>query len=417
MRVLLVTVGSHGDIHPFIALGRALEARGHRAVVLTNPHFASVVECAGLECLPIGDAVDIRDVISTRPVMDAHLGPLTVMREMMLPMVGEVYARTLDSLKSWHADSCVAHPICMGVPWACERAGVPCDTAALAPAMWFNPADRLVMSAWGSPEPSPWLVRLQLAIGRGGMRWALDPGLNRVRRELGLARVRNGFFTEALGGRHNLALWSPHFRPSVAGDPPHGRICGFPWHDTVREPDPEWARIEAFLGAGEPPVVFTLGTAAVHSPGDFYAQAARACAAIGRRGVLLVGRDECLPRDLPGGIAAFTYAPYSKLLPRSAATVHHAGIGTTAQTLRSGRPSVPVPFAHDQFDNAARLHRLGVARIVKKGRAFAERLAAGLRYVLEDPAFTLRAEALKAAVMHEDGAAVAADLITNARST
>lgn len=412
MRVLLVTVGSHGDVHPFIALARALINTGHTPAILTNPHFARVVEGAGVECLPIGEDLDIRDIIAARPVMDAHRGPMTVMRELMLPVVGQVYERTLDALKNWRADVCVAHPICMGAPWACERAGVPCDTAALAPSMWFNPADRLVMIPWGSPEPHRWTVRAQLAAGRVMMRLALDSGLNRARRELGLPRLKDGFFSEALGGRHNLGLWSPHFRGAVPGDSVKGRICGFPWHDTVREPDPEWARIEEFLSSGEPPVVFTLGTAAVHSPGDFYAQAARACSAIGRRGVLLVGRDEYLPRSLPAGVAAFTYAPYSKLLPRCAATVHHAGIGTTAQTLRSGRPSVPVPFAHDQFDNAARLHRLGVARIVKKGRAFTDRLAAGLRTVLDDHAFSRRAAELSGAIAHEDGAAFAAGLIT-----
>jgi len=411
MNVLLVTLGSHGDIHPFVALGRALRARGHRAAILTNPHFAPLIGHAGLECLPIGDAQDIRDIITTRPVMDAHRGPLTVMRELMLPLVPQIYQRTLDSLRDLRIDSCLTHPICMGAPWACERAGVPCDNVALAPSLWFNPRDALVMTAWGSPEPRRWVVRAQVTAARLLMRLALDPGLNRARRDLGLGRIRDGFFTAALGGRHNLALWSPLFRDALPSDPPTGRLCGFPWHDSLGGDDPEWVEIERFLGEGEPPILFTLGTAAVHAPGAFYAQAAHACSTLGRRGILLVGREDARPRGLPPGIGAFAYAPYSKLLPRCAAAVHHAGIGTTAQVLRSGRPSVPVPFAHDQFDNAARLQRLGVARIAKRGSGFVARLAGALGHVLDDPSLVLRASELGAQIAREDGAAAAVEII------
>ncbi len=416
MRFLLVTLGSHGDIHPFVALGRALQSRGHHAAILTNPHFSPLIRHAGLEDISIGDALDIRDIIATRPVMDPHRGPMTVLRELMLPVVPQVFEKTLEALRTFRADTCLVHPVCMGASWACDRAGVPCDTIALAPTIWFNPRDRLVMTPRGSPEPGNWSVRLHLGAGRVLIRLALDPGLNRVRRELGLPRIKDGFFREALGGRHNFGLWSERFRPALPGDPPTGRICGFPWHDEVGPRDEEWERIERFLAGGEPPVVFTLGTAAVHSAGDFYAEAARACAAAGRRGILLVGRHEYLPRDLAPGLGAFTYAPYSLLLPRCALAVHHAGIGTTAQVLRSGRPSVPVPFAHDQFDNAARLHRLGVARIVKRGSTFADRLAATIRHVLDDPSFAARAAELGPLIAAEDGAAAVAGFFdTNPR--
>ena len=415
MRILIVTLGSHGDVHPFIALARALADAGHTPAILTNPHFSGVIQAAGVECLPISEDLDIKDLIASKPVMHHSRGPMVVMREMMLPIVPEVYQRTLESLRDFRADVCVTHPICLGASWACERAGVPCDVAALAPSIWFTPGDRLVMAWWQSPEPGPLLSRLECFAARIIMRHALDGGLNNARRDLGLPPLRDGFFREALGGRHNLGLWSPHFRAMLPGDPPTGQICGFPWHDTVREHDPEWERIERFLGEGEAPIVFTLGTAAVHAAGDFYEQAVRATGELKRRAILLVGRPEYLPRDLPPGIAAFTYAPFSKILPRGAASVHHAGIGTTAQVLRSGRPSVPVPFAHDQFDNAARLHRLGVARIAKRGRHLGPRLAEALRAVLDDPSVTQRAGALGAKIALEDGAAVAARIITGPR--
>ena len=123
---------------------------------------------------------------------------------------------------------------------------------------------------------------------------------------------------------------------------------------------PDLAR---FLDDGPPPIVFTLGYSAVPVAGRFYEDSAAAARRLGRRAVLLVGKDpRNRPPSLPEGVVAFDYAPFSELFPRAAAVVHQGGIGTTALAMRAGRPMLVVPFAHDQPDNAERLARLGVAR-------------------------------------------------------
>ena len=80
-----------------------------------------------------------------------------------------------------------------------------------------------------------------------------------------------------------------------------------------------------------------------------------------RRGLLLIGSSDNAPRQLPPGVRAFGYARFSTVLPRGCAVVHHGGVGTTAQALRSGKPTVVIPIVHDEFDNAARVQRLGVS--------------------------------------------------------
>lgn len=396
-------------------MARALAGRGHEAAILTNPHFAVQIEAEGIRCLPIGEAVDIKELLADGKGMDKWSGPMHVLKGMLLPLVPEMIARTEAAVRDFRPDVIATHTICLGATWAAERAGIPCVHIVLSPSVWFNPNDRLVLTPWRSERVGPWGVRTDLWLGRTVIRWALDKELNRLRRGMGLAARRDNWFVECLGGALNLGLWSPLFRGPLEGDPTTGRICGFPWFDRHRENEAGERELEKFLGAGEAPVVFTLGTAAVHTAGRFYEHAAGACRILGRRGLLLVGRTEYLPRELPAGVEAFTYAPYSTLLPRAAATVHHGGIGSTAQGLRAGRPTVVVPLSHDQFDNAARVKRMGVSETVHHSKVTAERLAAALRRVLEDAEVGRRAAEIGPRIGREDGAVRAGEMIEEMR--
>lgn len=412
MRLLLITLGSHGDTHPFFALARALTARGHEALVATNPAFFQQAARAGVATEALTDGLDMKEILQHPDVMHATRGPRAVLRDLTLPLVPKIYARTAELIREYKPDVAVVHPICLGSHWACERSDVPVVPAVLSPLGWMQSRDRIVFGPWRSHNPSILASRFDAIGGRWIMRWMLDGPLNRVRRELGLPKGRDLLVREFLRPGLNLGLWSRHFRPPRAGDPAGGVICGFPWFDDHHDHTDDLDALDRFLDAGAPPVVFTLGTAAVHVPGDFYQHAADAARLLGRRAVLLVGRSEYrdrvsnLPRD--GSVGVFTYAPFSYLLPRAAATVHHGGIGSTAQALRAGRPMVVVPLAHDQFDNAARAKRLGVSETVPHTRADAAALAGALSGVLNNPEAAGRAEELGKAVRTEDGAAAAA---------
>jgi UDP:flavonoid glycosyltransferase YjiC (YdhE family) len=153
-------------------------------------------------------------------------------------------------------------------------------------------------------------------------------------------------------------------------------LTGFPLWDEgeVRAPSPE---LEEFLTADDPPVVFTAGSAMMHAH-DFFRISADVCRVMGRRGLLLTQFPEQLPAPLPDGVRHFDYVPFSAVLPRAAAFVHHGGIGTTAQALAAGVPQLVMPLAHDQPDNAARVRGLGVGDFLRpsayKTPAVVERL-------------------------------------------
>ncbi len=168
-----------------------------------------------------------------------------------------------------------------------------------------------------------------------------------------------------------------------------------------------------FLDAGPLPLVFTLGSSAVVDAGPFYDHSATAAKLLGRRAVLLVGKDpRNRPATLPDGIVAFDYAPFSELFPRAAAIVHQGGIGTTAQAMRSGRPMLVMPYAHDQPDNAERVTRLGIARTIPRHRYTPGRATAELRHLLDNPVYCQRALEIGRQIQQEDGVGNACDALT-----
>jgi len=156
-----------------------------------------------------------------------------------------------------------------------------------------------------------------------------------------------------------------------------------------------------------------LGSSAVTHPGTFFRESIAAAEASGTRAVLLTGpleRSE-LPARLPNSVVVASYLPYSQIMPRVAAIVHQGGIGTTAQALRSGRPSLVVPWAHDQPDNAARLVRSGVARTIGRDQYRAPRVAKELTRLLSDAGYQRRARAMGEKIQAEDGLGAAVEAI------
>ena len=187
-------------------------------------------------------------------------------------------------------------------------------------------------------------------------------------------------------------------------------VTGFPFYrdeDQTLEPT-----LERFLDEGEPPVVFTLGTTAVNDPGDFFEESLAAVRRVGYRAVLVVGRGRHQERTVSEADAIVVpYAPHELLFPRARAIVHQGGIGTLSEALQAGKPTLIMPYGHDQADNAWRAARLGAARVVSRRRYRADVVGGSLDAILRDPRFDLAAREAAKALAHERGAQRAADLI------
>lgn len=408
--ILIVTVGSHGDIHPFLAIGAELVQRGHRVTIITNSYYSGQVAEAGCTLVPLGERFDLSEIAKNPQMMSTWTGSMHIFKEIIIPNSPAIVREVERVCREDRPDIVLTHHIALGAAWACERMGVPHVVACLSPVAWNNRLDPCVLL------PLPMVF--SNVIRPMTTRWShvvtglmLDGMLNRAREEVGMPRRKHIYMTDTLGGVANLGLWSRHFRGPLPGDPATSVVCGFSVWDQDSERQVRSEEVERFLKDGPEPIVFTLGTSAVHVPGGFYKAAAEACRGLGRRGLLLVGKDGKLPQGAPDGVRAFSYAPHSQVMPRSCAIVHHGGAGTTAQGLRAGRPTVIVPFAHDQFDNAARCERLGVSRTLGRNKVSAENLAKVLKGLLADDIAVRGAAEVGRRVREENGAKVAADVL------
>jgi UDP:flavonoid glycosyltransferase YjiC (YdhE family) len=243
-----------------------------------------------------------------------------------------------------------------------EKYGAPVASVIFAPSLLWTLYDspRLKGALLGPGVPR-WLKSLQFRLAdRLFIRPVLGGELNRLRRELGLAPIRRIFSEWLFDSGLVLALFPEWFGPPQPDWPKNVRLVGFPLWDSHAAQQLS-SDVLQFLDAGPPPIAFSPGSAnrAAHR---FFSAAVDACDRLGRRGILLTKYGDQLPKQLSSTVRHFGFIPLSKLLPRTAALVHHGGIGSCAQGLAAGVPHVVQPMSYDQFDNSRRLVRLGVGR-------------------------------------------------------
>ena len=392
-----------------LATALELQRRGHHPILATSASYREKINTAGVEFQAIRPDLSPDDKPLLRAVMDEHRGPEHLVRRVMMPEI----RRTCDDLLALarNADLLVTSELVFVGQTVADLTHTPWIAVTLAPLSFFSRYDPPILlqdrwvgalAAWSKPTYSRLVRFSQWAI----QHWANPVG--RLRREHGLPSGSRGLFGARAEAAAILAMFSPSIGAAQPDWPGNVHLTGFAFYDR-HEPMPP--ALTDFLSAGDPPIVFTLGSAAVYDPGSFFRDSAAAARAVGRRAVLLVGAE---PQILPAAsdrVAIAAYAPYSELFPRCAAVVHQGGIGTTAQALRAGRPMLIVPFSHDQPDNAARMVRLGVAKTLPRRRYDAETATRALGSLLGDPAYAARAVAHGARVQLEDGASVAADII------
>ena len=210
-----------------------------------------------------------------------------------------------------------------------------------------------------------------------------------------------------------LALFSRVLGVEQKDWPPNTLITGFCFYDSDAGNAALPPHLEEFLAAGEPPVVFTLGSAAVLAAGRLLRDFSAGCHPAGRaRGAADRHRSAQSPAaGLPDSICVAEYAPYSALFPRAALVVHQGGVGTTAQCLRAGRPMLIMPYSHDQPDNARRMRRMGVATVIQRSSYKPWRVARKVRSMLAEPEFEEQARKAAGEVAREDGVRTACDAL------
>lgn len=383
MRILIFPFGSSGDVNPLVGLALQLRSRGHAVTMIANGYFRDLVQRAGLEY----------EELTTREEFLEQAGhpdlwhPIRAFGHLFRNGVARIMRRQYEMIADWAArqpvmvvNSCFG----FGARIAREKLGVPLVTVHLQPACFWSDYETPTLPGMVVRPPTPrWLKRVQYWLGT---KFFIDrvalPETNRFRGQLGLDPIR-----EIAQWWHSpdcvLGLFPSWYGPAQPDWPQNVSLTQFPLWDDDGATQPR-EDVDQFLDEGDAPVLFTPGSGNMQAEA-FFQEAAAACRIIGRRGLFLTRFSEQIPRNLPPSIRHFDYVPFSQVLPRAAALVHHGGIGSASQALRAGTPQLIMPLAHDQPDNAARIRRLGVGTSVPPSRFRASRVAASLQKLLVSP--------------------------------
>ncbi|MDG1399957.1 MAG: glycosyltransferase [Candidatus Binatia bacterium] len=424
LAILILVVGTRGDVQPFIPIGKELMACGHRVRLATHEEFRELVEASGIEFFPL--AADPRELIAYMVRTGGSVLPTNVeqFRE-DVPRKREMITEILES--TWQAaiatdpthpdrapfvaDAIIANPPCFGHIHVAEALHAPLQiifTMPWTPTTAFShPLANMGQGAHGPVEN--WLSFLTIDF----LTWAGSADLiNRFRENtLGIEPILLGEGGASLLQDNEVPttyLWSPAFvgKPADWGDAVD--IAGFCFLEQAASFDPP-SELTDFLEEGPPPFYIGFGSCMIENPAEATAILREAIHLAGIRAILsqgwaglgegLVEKDVLVVGDLP----------HDWLFPHLAGICHHGGAGTVAAGLRAGLPTVVIPFFGDQYFWGSCVARAGAGpEPIPFTDLRPEKLADAFRFCQSDEAHQ-RAEEISVGIQQENGVQAAVD--------
>jgi len=408
MRILFATIGSLGDLHPCLGLGTELKRRGHSVVIASTEAYRSRILERGLIFHSLRPNWNPADSELIRQCEDLKSGPEILFRKLILPHLEDTYADLSSAAKE--CDLLLAGELVYAAPLVAEKLRLRWGSIILSPCSFLSAYDPSVLV--NMPQliwlrnAGPSINRAFLTIGTRLTRHWWEP-VKRLRLKEDLRPDCAPLTRDKFSPNLVLALFSAVFAKRQPDWPAHTVQTGFAFYDgSVMDVDlPE---LTSFLAAGEPPIVFTLGSTAVSHPGNFYQASAEAALRLGKRAVLIGSGDVRMDSSQ---ILEIPYAPYSVVFPHASVIVHQGGSGTTGQAMRAGRPMLFVPFGWDQPDNAARIERLGAGLSIARNKYSTDTAYKMLKRLLNKASFAERAAALGQALAMQNGIQEACDAV------
>jgi rhamnosyltransferase subunit B len=356
MNILLITLGSRGDINPFICLGNALKKRGHEATIISSEIHQHIVTSADLNFIPCNTASEYFDVINNADFYDARKSFGIIAKYMSLGPMRTIY----DIISKYDQSDTilVTTQFMLGARIASQKLGIPLITVCLQPMSFWSVVQPPIYP--GAPlQKLPKIFRkLILSLTD---KWLMDktlaPKVNQFRNELGLPNVNKIFSKWMFSPQKIIGLFPEWFASPASDWPKQTELTGFLHYDeNADHPLPE--NVVNFISGREPPLILTYGTATTQCQYFFriFIEAARI---LKQRVLLLTQHANQLPPLDSNHEIHIPYISLQKVLTHASVIIHHGGIGTLFQSLSTATPQLIVPLSHDQFDNAARLEKIG----------------------------------------------------------
>ncbi|MBE2256537.1 MAG: glycosyltransferase family 1 protein [Ignavibacteria bacterium] len=403
--ILLTTYGSHGDLHPYLTLAKILVKAGHKVTIATIEFYKVNVEAIGCEFVALRPDLDELDAEEVwKKANDSFKGAEYIVRELVVPYVKENF-ETLMSVTE-DCDLIISHVLTFVSPIVAEKRGIPWLSVMLQPSTIMSaydpPAFAFAVNMPKYKSLGPTFFRFLFKFF-STMSYHWFKPVYELRKKEGLPNPTANPLMKYFSPYGTLALYPKSFAAPQKDWPVNTFQIGFPLYKNEGKVITE--KVSDFLKVGEPPIVFTLGTAVVQMNSDFFKIAFKAIKQTKIRAIFLIGENPNHINDemlIDKQVCISDYESYPLLFPKCKAIVHQCGIGTTSQALYSGKPQIMIPFAHDQPDNARIIKNLGCGEIVFAKKLSVERLVKAINEITGNEQYQIHAEKYREELLGND---------------
>ncbi|KAL0419672.1 UNVERIFIED_CONTAM: Sterol 3-beta-glucosyltransferase UGT80A2 [Sesamum radiatum] len=406
LQIVMLIVGTRGDVQPFVAIGKRLQDYGHRVRLATHSNFKEFVLTSGLEFYPLGGDPKVLAGYMVKNKGFLPSGPSEIpvqrnqMKEIIYSLLPACKEPDIDSGIPFKADAIIANPPAYGHTHVAEALKIPIHiffTMPWTPTSEFpHPLSRVKQSAG---------YRLSYQIVDSLIWLGIRDMINDVRKKkLKLRPVT--YLSGSQGSESDIPygyIWSPHLVPKPQDWGPKVDVVGFCFLDLATNYEPPESLLN-WLKAGPKPIYIGFGSLPVQEPEKMTQIIVEALEITKQRGIINKGW---------GGLGElaeekdFVYlldnCPHDWLFLQCAAVVHHGGAGTTAAGLKAACPTTIIPFFGDQPFWGDRVHARGVGPPPIPVDEFSlQKLVDAIKFML-DPKVKESAVELAKAMENEDG--------------
>ncbi|XP_004292385.1 PREDICTED: sterol 3-beta-glucosyltransferase UGT80A2 isoform X1 [Fragaria vesca subsp. vesca] len=406
MQIVMLIVGTRGDVQPFIAIGKRLQDYGHRVRLATHSNFKEFVLTAGLEFYPLGGDPKILAGYMVKNKGFLPSGPSEIpiqrnqIKEIIYSLLPACKDPDLDSGILFKADAIIANPPAYGHTHVAEALKIPLHIFFTMP---WTPTSEFPHPLSRVKQQTGYRLSYQIV---DSLIWlGIRDMINDVRKKrLNLRPVT--YLSGSQGSESDVPhgyIWSPHLVPKPKDWGPKVDVVGFCFLDLASNYQPPEPLVK-WLEAGDKPIYIGFGSLPVQEPQKMTQIIVEALEQTGQRGIINKGwgglGDLAEPKD---SIYLLDNCPHDWLFLHCKAVVHHGGAGTTAAGLKAACPTTIVPFFGDQPFWGERVHARGVGPAPIAVDEFSlPKLVAAINYML-DPKVKERAIELAKDMENEDG--------------
>ena len=416
MRIVIVALGSRGDVEPYIALGEGLKKAGHYVRLISHQNFATLVNSHGVEFWSIES--NVQDIAQSSEMSERiEKGNfLAVISQMKKEAERQAISSAQTGLKACEGMNMVIAGIgglFVGISLA-EKFRLPLLQAYYIP---FTPTR--AFPSFLFPKLPQWLGGFSNRFSFHIMRQIIWQGFrstDKLMRKQVLNLPATSFWGPYKANQVHKCPILYGFSPSVIPPPADWSSNTHVTGHWFLDPPADWAppqELVDFIDDGSPPIYIGFGSMSSRNPQEAANLVVKALELSKQRGIILSGWGGLQKADLPKSVFMVDSVPFSWLFPRVGAVVHHGGAGTTAYGLRAGIPSIVVPFFGDQPFWGQRVKELGIGpEPIPFRKLTVERLARAIRITLTDPTMRQNAADLGLKIQAEDGIAKAVAIIS-----